>query len=493
MTGPTRRLRTRFFVAMIALAFGVLIVSALGAAGLARDTAASSALDDLRGDAPRFALQLEELGRRFRATAAQEPSATRQAALTSSCRLVAATVNLSGGSLLVLTESGEFEDGVGGLLGSACADRIELPDLPADLRVSDLDGTRLGRSKVQSGVRAGTAFVATPLTPVGGRTPILVLSQQYETRPLGQAGRYLFWTSAFTLLVAAAVAALLARRMTRPIAAMQRTAGRIAAGDLAARVGIEDLPDDELAHLARSIDAMALDLGRERDHEREFLLGISHDLRTPLTSIRGYAEAIADGTIETAAERSHAADVISSESKRLERLVADLLDLARLDAHEFSMRPVRADAAAIVRGVVDGLAPTALQWDVDLAIAVPDAPLTEVEVDPERLAQIVANLVENALKHATSHVQASVAIEEGTLVVHVDDDGPGIPAEDRERVFDRLYTGGGTPSRKVGTGIGLAIARELTNAMGGEVRCEPRAEGGTRFAVRIPVRPAGER
>jgi signal transduction histidine kinase len=182
--------------------------------------------------------------------------------------------------------------------------------------------------------------------------------------------------------------------------------------------------------------------------------------------------------------------VITSESRRLERLVADLLDLARLDAREFSMRPAPTDATSVVRGVVDGLAPTALQWDVRLELV--DTSATPTEIDPERLAQIVANLVENALKYAATLVRASVAIEDGTLVILVDDDGPGIPEEERSRVFERLYTARGTPSRKVGTGIGLAVVRELTHAMGGQVACEPRGTGGTRFVVRIPAGPADE-
>lgn len=487
MTGPRRRLRTRLFVAMVALALGVLVLSALGAAGLARDTAANSALDELRQDAPRISETLELVAARFRQAAREDPSATRQASLALSCRLIGGAVNISGGTILVLTEAGEFEDGLSGLLGTGCAGQIDIPGLAPDLRVADLDVTRLGASKTQSGVRDGTAFVATPLAEIGPRRPVLVLSQEFETRPLGQAGRYLLWTGAFALLVAAFIAALLARRMTRPIAAMQATAGRIAAGDLDARVDAGKMADDELASLARSIDAMAADLGSARDHEHEFLLGISHDLRTPLTSIRGYAEAIADGTIATPSERARAAEVITSESRRLERLVADLLDLARLDAREFSMRPAMVDAATVVRAVVDGLAPTAAQWDVRMEVVETDE--ATVELDPERLAQVVANLLENALKHAASVVHASAAIEGSALVVRVDDDGPGIPAEERERIFDRLYTGRGTPSRKIGTGIGLAIVRELTSAMGGDVSCEPREVSGTRFVVMIPAGP----
>ena len=109
-----------------------------------------------------------------------------------------------------------------------------------------------------------------------------------------------------------------------------------------------------------------------------------------------------------------------------------------------------------------------------------------VDADPERLAQIVANLVENALKYAHMTVRVGVERANGSVEVRVDDDGPGVPPAERERVFERLYTARGTPSRKVGTGIGLAIVHELAGAMGGRATCEPLPGGGTRFVVGIP-------
>jgi two-component system sensor histidine kinase BaeS len=337
-------------------------------------------------------------------------------------------------------------------------------------------------------VRGSTAFVAQPLTAVGNQTPVLVLTQQVETRPLGRAGTYLLGTSAFALIAAAVVAALLARRLTRPIAAMQTTAGEIAAGNLSARVDVRSMPDDELASLARSIDTMAAELESARGHERAFLLSISHDLRTPLTSIKGYAEAMSDGTIPSSPDAIRAADVIVTESQRLERLVADLLDLARLDAHQFSLAPRAVDAREVVDATVRGFVPSARDWDVRLLLT--DRPPIPADLDPERLAQMVANLIENALKYARSEVRVDVVLADDHVVVRVDDDGPGIPEGEQDRVFERLYTARGAPSRTVGTGIGLAIVHELAGAMGGSASCEALPEGGTRFVVRLPV-PSG--
>jgi two-component system sensor histidine kinase BaeS len=476
---------------MVGIAFGVLVVAALGAAGLARETATNAAVKDLEEQAPSVGAELEDLGRRFRASVNQNDQlrpaqqTARGAYLRFACRLVASTVKLSSGSVVVAGADGSVEEGVGGLLGQACAAQAQLPELPQDVRTRDLDVARLRRGEVQTGVRGNTAFVAQPLDPVGDQTPVLVLTQEVETRPLGRAGPYLLGTGAFALFVATVVAAFLARRLTRPIAAMQTTAGEISAGNLAARVDVGSMPDDELASLARSIDTMAAELETGRGHERAFLLSISHDLRTPLTSIKGYAEAMSDGTIPSSPDAIRAANVIVTESQRLERLVADLLDLARLDAHQFSLAPRTVDARGVVDATVRGFVPSARDWDVRLLST--EGPPIPANLDPERLAQVVANLVENALKYARSEVQVDVVLTDDHLVVSVDDDGPGIPEDEQDRVFERLYTARGTPRRTVGTGIGLAIVHELAGAMGGGASCEALPEGGTRFVVRLPA------
>ena len=266
---------------------------------------------------------------------------------------------------------------------------------------------------------------------------------------------------------------------------MRDTAQRIAAGDLSARVSVTEGPDDELQSLARSLDAMAAELESARGHERAFLLSVSHDLRTPLTSIRGYADAIRDGLVDDPEERARAGSIIAAEARRLERLVADLLDLARLDAHQFSLNPQPVDARDVVYDAVAGFVPSARDWGLRLEVLRGDP--TPADVDPERLAQITANLVENALKYARSAVRVGLERRDGQVEVRVDDDGPGIPAGDRDRVFERLYTARGAPGRKVGTGIGLAIVHELAGAMGGGAAVQPLELGGTRFTVTIPA------
>jgi two-component system sensor histidine kinase BaeS len=458
---------------MLAIAFGVLVVAAVGAGAIARSTASAAAVRNLKREAPGVASEIERLGRQF-----------RRNRNVNVCRGIAGVLRISGTSVVAVTANGTVQEGVAPLLGSSCATQANA-QLPRDVHPSDLNVDLLLVGQQQSDVVNGTAFVAEPLPPVGSTTPVVVLTQGVETQPLGRASRYFLLTGGFALLVAGLVSAYLARRLTKPIAAMRDTAQRIAGGDLSARVGLQAGPDDELQSLARSLDAMATELETARGHERAFLLSVSHDLRTPLTSIRGYAEAIQDGLVESPVERARAGSIIAAEARRLERLVADLLDLARLDAHQFSLNPRPVDARSVVSDAVAGFVPSARDWGLRLEV-VRGAP-APADLDPERLAQITANLVENALKYARSAVRVDLGRRDGRVELHVDDDGPGVPAADRGRVFERLYTARQPAGRKVGTGIGLAIVHELAGAMGGAATCEPLDAGGTRFTVTIPA------
>jgi two-component system OmpR family sensor kinase len=227
------------------------------------------------------------------------------------------------------------------------------------------------------------------------------------------------------------------------------------------------------------VNSLAAALERSSGLERSFLLSVSHDLRTPLTAIRGWAEALADGT---ATDPVQAGRVLEAEAERLDRLVADLLELARLRAGRFSLCPEDVALDALVAEVVTGARPAA----ASAGVAVEAAPATGVVVraDPGRVAQVLGALLDNASRHAASQVAVTVGSEGGQAAVAVDDDGPGIPAEDRPLVFERFWTssrGGG------GTGLGLAIVAELCTAMGGEVVIEDSPLGGARVVVRLPL------
>jgi two-component system sensor histidine kinase BaeS len=356
--------------------------------------------------------------------------------------------------------------------------------------LAESDVASLGRGEVVSGVRRGQAYAAAPLDvdlPRAEQTAVVVLTEQVDAG-LGPALRWFVAAAAVTLVVAAVVAATLGRRLTQSLRAAEAATRRIAAGDLSTRVP-EPAPsaDDEVAGLSRSINAMADALARSRGLEQQFLLSVSHDLRTPLTSIRGYAEAIADGAVE---DEAAAAGVILTEARRLERLVHDLLDLARLEAHQFSFTLGPVDLGEVAAGTVDGFRPEAEEDGITLDVRAP-GPGPVVHGDADRLAQVVANLVENAMKHARSRVVVEAPAGGGWATLAVSDDGPGIAAEDLPHVFERLYVARHEPRRREsGSGLGLAIVRELVTAMGGTVAAEPPVPGGpggARLVVRLPT------
>ena len=293
-------------------------------------------------------------------------------------------------------------------------------------------------------------------------------------------GRLLRWFAVggiVAFLVVVGAAAVVARRITRPLRAAEATTRRIAAGDLSVRVPVPSKGGggrDEVGDLARSINTMAEELDRSRHLERQFLMSVSHDLRTPLTSIRGYAEAIAEGT---ANDHARAATVIASESRRLERLVRDLLELAKLNARQFTLDPRRTDVTELVTDGADGFLPAAQSHGLALALETDDGLFAVI--DPERVAQALANLIENAMKFARSTVTVGAHARAVEIELTVTDDGPGIAAQDLPHIFERMYTSDRRPTRQIGSGLGLAIVHELVVAMGGTVRAVTGGDGTT--------------
>lgn len=359
----------------------------------------------------------------------------------------------------------------------------DLGELPPPVTLSEGDLNALAAGETVSGTVRRTAYAATAASAPTGR-PFLVVATRRVDAGLGDAVRLWFWAGAATIVLGLGAAYLLGRRLARPVREAAEAAHAIADGQLDARVP-EPPPGqhDELAELQRSINHMADSLERNRTLEQQFLLSVSHDLRTPLTNIRGYADAIDDGAVDPA----RAAGVIRGEARRLERLVADLLDLAKLQAKSFTFHPARIDLAAAVETAVDGSVGTGGEVTFH---AVTSGPVM-IDADPDRLAQVLANLVENAGKYARTKVLVSCRTEHGRGYVAVDDDGPGIAAHDLPHVFERLYTARSRPDRAENpSGLGLAIVRELVVAMGGDVVAGNAPTGGARLSFWLPL-PAG--
>jgi two-component system sensor histidine kinase BaeS len=487
-----RNLRTRLLVAFLVFALAVLAFAASATFLLVRQTTRRQTINQLQQKAQVVVAQNNGLRRLVGlATAAQSGTTGAAADYAASVALV---LRLAGAHVVFLTPDGQLLSGTeAGAIAGRNAQVAETFSLPPGINANDLLPKSLLAGDVVSGSSGSTAYVAEPLPQqtlrrrLEQQQPVLVLTDTFKTNFFGQAGPWLLVTMIGAVLACIAISLVLARQLTRPMREIQATARKLAAGDLSARAVVPGHTDDDIAALATTLNTMASQLEQARGSERAFLLSISHDLRTPLTSIRGYAEALADGTLDDSdpEARARAAAVITSEARRLERLVRDLLDLSRLDSHQFSLHPRQCDASDVVSEAAEAFVPAAN--DMGVALQVHRNGAITADLDPERLAQIVANLVENALKYATEQVDVFVEQDGTTVAVAVVDDGPGVSATDLPRVFERLYIGRDAPGRSVGTGLGLAIVRELTHAMGGDARAEAAANGGSRFVVHVPA------
>ncbi|HTX32448.1 MAG TPA: HAMP domain-containing sensor histidine kinase [Solirubrobacteraceae bacterium] len=277
-------------------------------------------------------------------------------------------------------------------------------------------------------------------------------------------------------LLAALCSYLLARRLTRPIAELSAATARVAAGEAGVEVPVEG--EDELAELAGSFNAMSRELARAREAQRSFLESVSHELKTPLTSIRGYAEGVGEGAVSPA----EGSAVIALEANRLERMVRDLLDLARFDRAEFSVAREPVDLAAIAARTVERHLPQARELSVTLVSTAADAAWGLG--DEDRLLQATSNLVENALR--LTPAGGSVTVHAAPRQLTVTDSGPGIAAQDLPRAFERFYLQERYRSeRVVGSGLGLAIVAELAHAMGGTAAAASAPGGGAEFTIEL--------
>jgi signal transduction histidine kinase len=453
-------LRTRLVISILAVALGVLGISYAATYVIVRRSLQDNALTSLRNRSNDLT------------------DVANSADLTKNARLRRVALALTDLELIALRPDGQLAS------GASAQGR-----LPSSLALSDIEPAELLKGSQVSGRIGNTVYLAVPTSDyIGQARVVVVATDTVNFRVLRRLFPLLIIIGLLVLALAFAIATWLARRLTRPIGEIERAAQQLATGDLTARANVPETSDGELAALATTLNDMASQLDTARGSERAFLMSVSHDLRTPLTSIRGYAEALADGTLDDADpdERRRAATVIGSEARRLERLVRDLLDLSRLDSHQFSLSPSECNVTEIVGDAATAFKPHA--DDLGITLTITRGPVLTANVDADRLAQIVANLVENALKYATHAVTVYAAeYGAGEVAVVVTDDGPGIPVDQMARVFERLYTVRDTPGRSVGTGLGLAIVRELSAAMGGRAWVDTPAEGGTRFVVAVPT------
>ncbi|MBQ0988221.1 HAMP domain-containing histidine kinase [Streptomyces sp. F63] len=316
----------------------------------------------------------------------------------------------------------------------------------------------------------------------------------------GTAGRDIAWgwiaaAALAALALALAVSWYVTRRLTGPVVRVAHTARAIAAGDRAARSRV-DAPG-ELGELSRAFDTMADDVTRAEQARRRLAADVAHELRTPLAALQAGLEELRDGYAEPAPERLAA---LHDQTLRLGRIVGDLAELSAAESARLSLHLATVDVTELVRGAVRDREPELRAAGLTVRTRPPGGPLL-VHADGGRLHQALGNLLSNTARYCrpgdTVTVTARTApgkgvdgAGDGTAVIEVADDGPGIPAAELPHVFDRLWRG--SAARDVGgSGIGLAVVKELVTAHGGTVEAASGPEGGTRITVRLPAAPPG--
>jgi signal transduction histidine kinase len=286
----------------------------------------------------------------------------------------------------------------------------------------------------------------------------------------------LWWGSPVLVLLVGLIAWLLVGRALRPVEQLRATVETISRSTLEQRVEVPP-SHDEVARLATTMNTMLERLQRSRDHERRFVSDASHELRSPLASIRAQLEVGGDA-VDTGAIRTG----VLADTIRLERIVGDLMELARSD--ETTARPERSVALDVV--VADEI--TALQRSSPIQITVAGIDDTVVRGRSDALARVTRNLLDNAIRHAEGQVRVSLHHSDGWAELTVDDDGPGVPGEAEQRIFDRFARLDGSRDRATGgVGLGLAVVRAVVEHHGGTVSYARSPLGGARFAVRLPT------
>jgi signal transduction histidine kinase len=286
--------------------------------------------------------------------------------------------------------------------------------------------------------------------------------------------------------------------MRRPLEELVAAAGRLAGGDRSARVEIGGL--SETATLGNAFNEMAAELeleASERDQldrmKDEFVLTASHELRSPLTSVQGFAELLMMDRDSLSPRQVETVEIILDNCRHLVRLLNDLLDLARSDAGRLAIRPEPTRIGPLVEDVVRTMrAQTDSSGQILTERIDPDLPL--VEVEPDRIRQILVNLVTNAHEYSpeSASIEVTARVADAAVQIDVKDDGPGIPAQQAEHIFERFVRGDAGETQRVGgTGLGLAISRSLIELHGGTIAVDSEVDRGSTFTVRLPLAPAG--
>jgi signal transduction histidine kinase len=370
------------------------------------------------------------------------------------------TARVSGTHIILVAANGTvMGDSKGGLLGTNYTDSSGSP-----LEMS-LGTQSLGKVYISSDP-AAEPYVA----------PFLRLSTSIN--------RFLLLGGSLAIVIALLLTFVLSRRMTSPIGALAKAARRLGRGDLSQRVQLQG--EGEVAALAQAFNTMATDLEHAEQLRRNMVADVAHELRTPLSNIQGYLEAIHDRVIKPDAATIRS---LSEETALLSRLVNELQELSLAEAGELKLVYQAEDITNLIKQAVTPWQPKVTAKEISLSLDLPDN-LPLVSIDWQRVNQVLHNLLENAVAHTHKGGTISVAaITQGDwVVVSVSDTGEGIPAEDLPHIFERFYRVDKSRARATGgSGLGLTIAKRLVEAHGGTITVQSELAKGSRFSFTLPI------
>lgn len=309
------------------------------------------------------------------------------------------------------------------------------------------------------------------------------------TQTMTKIRNLFLYSAVVSLLFSTVVVYFLSKYVTGPLQDINRVAQQLACGRLAERVNIKQ--KDEIGDLAEAFNYMAGQIENQEKMRREFVADVSHELRSPLTNIQGFIEAMMDGKDKTVEDRSRYLGIIHRETLRLSRLVNELLDLARFDAGTavIDRRPI--NLIEVILNSINKVNPFLQEKDLSLVLNNSETNLSViVNANQDRIEQVVTNLLDNAIRYAPpgSQIQINVQLENGRAAVTVADQGDGIPAEDIHWIWERFYKVDKSRSRTIGgTGLGLAIVKKIVESFGGSVRAASAKGQGTEVGFDLPV------
>ena len=332
---------------------------------------------------------------------------------------------------------------------------------------------------------------STPINVDGKTVGILVMERMpfpgnpREEEFIQRINLLLIYSGLGASLVALLLGILLSRTISRPIRELTLATHAVSEGDLGQQVPVRS--KDEIGELSRAFNKMSAELSRSVNARKQMTADIAHELRTPLSLILGHAEAVHDGVLPPSPENF---EIIREEAARLEHLVDDLRTLSLADAGELSLVPQSISPERLLQEVATRyrfqMQTKDLTLDLDLA-----PPLADLEVDPGRMTQVLTNILDNALRHTPAGGRVTLAARgtSGGIEILVRDSGPGLPAEDLTRIFDRFYRADESRRRDAGgSGLGLAIAKSIVLAHGGGIRAESAPGEGLTVIITLPVK-----